>query len=55
MFYTAISKETVDEIFTIFFRNLGLVESQADLILRSLEFDGDTVVIEADLDQETLQ
>lgn len=55
MFYSVISKNTVDEIFTMLFRNLGLVDQQTDLIIRSLEFDGDVVVVEADIDQETLQ
>jgi len=55
MFYTVISKETLDEIFSIFFRNLGLVDAQTDLVVRSLEIDGDSVILEADIDVETLQ
>lgn len=55
MFYSVISKETLDEIFSIFFRNLGLVDAQTDLIVRTLEIDKDSVIIEADVDMETLQ
>lgn len=54
MFYTVISKSTVDEIFSIFFRNLGLISHDTDLVLRELEFDGDEVIVRADVDMETI-
>ena len=55
MFYTMISKDSFDQIMTLFFRNLGLVTPDADLEVKSLEFDGDVVIIQADLEEQTLQ
>lgn len=55
MFYTIISKETLDAVMTLFFRNLGLVDSSAHLELNKLEIDGDEVLIDADLKEETIQ
>lgn len=54
-FYTIISKNTVDEVFTLLFRNLGLLDEQTDLIITQLEFDGDVVIVNADVNTETLQ
>lgn len=54
MFYTIISKETLDAIMTLFFRNLGLVDPSASLTLNDLKIDGDEVLIEADMKEETL-
>lgn len=55
MFYTVIDKNTFDRVMTMFFQNLGLVTPDAELEIKLLEFDGDVVIIEADLEQETMQ
>lgn len=55
MFYSVFSKDSLDELMTMFFRNLGLVDDQTDLLVRSLVIDNDSVEIEADVEQETLQ
>lgn len=55
MFYTVISKDTLDAIMTLFFRNLGLIDPEINLRLEELSIDGDDVVIQADIKTETLQ
>lgn len=54
MFYTAISKTTFDEIMTMFFKNLGIVDPSIDLRITSLEIQGEEVIVEADVDMETI-
>lgn len=55
MFHTLISKNTFDQIMTLFFRNLKLVDSEAELVINSLHFEDDVVVIEADVEERTIQ
>lgn len=55
MFYTVISKDTLDAIMTLFFRNLGLIDPEINLRLEELKIEGDEVIIEADIKTETLQ
>lgn len=55
MFYTVISRETFNAIMTLFFKNLGLIDKDIELQIDELSFDGDDVIVEADIKQETLQ
>lgn len=55
MFYTVLDKNTFNRVMTMFFQNLGMVAPEAELDVKLLDFDGDVVVIEADVQQETLQ
>jgi hypothetical protein len=40
---------------TLFFRNLGLLDGQAQLKINELNIQGEEVVIEAEVESETLQ
>ena len=57
MFYSEISKDTLDQIMTLFFKNLGMIDKDIELEILNLEFDDDVVTIEANpklLDKEAV-
>jgi len=54
MFFTIISKDTLDAVMTKFFQHLGLVSPHIDLDITSLKIRGDDVEIEAEVKEETL-
>lgn len=55
MFFSLISKDTLNQIMTLFFKNMGYVDSNVDLEITDMLIRGDEVEVTAEVKEETLQ
>lgn len=55
LFTARIPKETLDGIFTAFFRNMGFINSTVSLHFDSIVFEDDLVELSAEREEETVQ
>ena len=54
-FVARVSTDNFSAIMTAFFRNIGMIDSTSDLVVRDVVVDNDDVMIEAEKTNESIQ